>query len=106
SVPFHLRYDPQYLEFINASSGSPFLSQDGARPFVLATKSTNEVIVGLSREGSRPGVSGQGELIALTFRATGEKTGTTTLNFTDITVLDPSAQRLPFDKQGMTVNVQ
>ena len=75
---------------------------------MLATKGAggNEVIVGLSREGSKPGVGGQGELIALTFRAIGTKTGTTTLSFTDITVLDPSAQRLPFDKQGMTVNVQ
>jgi len=107
SVPFHLRFDPDYLEFINASSGSSFLSQDGSKPFVLVTKGAGgEVIVGLSREGSKPGVSGQGELIALTFFASGKKTGTTTLSFTDITVLDPSAQRLPFDKMGMTVNVQ
>ncbi len=106
SVPFHLGFDPQYLEFINYGRGSPFLSQDGASTFVLATLGAgkNEVIVGLSREGSRPGVSGQGTLIDLTFRAS--KPGTTTLNFTDISVLDPSAQRLPFDKQGMTVNIQ
>jgi general secretion pathway protein D len=108
SVPFHLHFDSQALDFINYSHGSPFLSQDGAQPFVLATLGAggNEVIVGLSREGSKPGVSGQGNLIDLTFRPSGKKMGTTTLNFTDITVLDPSAQRLPFDKQGMTVNVQ
>jgi hypothetical protein len=51
-----------------------------------------------------PGVSGQGVLIDLTFHAL--KPGTTTLNFTDLSVLDPSAQKLPFDKQGMTVNIQ
>jgi len=33
------------------------------------------------------------------------KAGTTTLNFSDISVLDPSAQKLPFDRQGMTINV-
>ena len=106
SVPFHLAFDPQFLDFINYSRTSPFLSQDGASTFVLATLGSggNEVIVGLSREGSKPGVSGQGPLIDLTFRA--KKTGTTTLSFSDMSVLDPSAQPLPFDRQGMTINVQ
>jgi general secretion pathway protein D len=105
SVPFHLVFDPQALEFLNYSRSSPFLSQDGASTFVLATLGSagNEVIVGLSREGSRPGVSGQGSLIDLTFRA--KKAGTTTLGFSDMSVLDPSAQKLPFDRQGMTINV-
>ena len=105
SVPFHLVFDPQALEFINYSRLSPFLSQDGASTFVLATLGSggNEVIVGLSREGSRPGVSGQGVLIDLTFHP--KKAGATTLSFSDISVLDPSAQRLPFNRQGMTVNV-
>src|SRR2546422_222445 len=106
SVPFHLQFDPQYLDLATTGRTSPFLSQDGALPFVLATLGAGgkEVIVGLSREGSKPGVSGQGVLIEMTFLA--KKSGTTTLNFTDISVLDPSAQRLPFDKQGMTVNIQ
>ncbi|MBI1952045.1 MAG: hypothetical protein HYS34_11870, partial [Acidobacteria bacterium] len=105
SVPFHLVFDPQALEFINYSRSSPFLSQDGASTFVLATLGSggNEVIVGLSREGSRPGVSGQGALIDLTFHP--KKAGATTLSFSDISVLDPSAQRLSFNRQGMTVNV-
>jgi len=107
SVPFHLRFDSQRLDFVNGGTVSPFLSQDGAKPFVLTTigGGGNEVIVGLSREGSKPGVSGQGVLIELSFRAKGTP-GTTTLNFTDISVLDPSAQRLPFDRQGMTINIQ
>jgi len=107
SVPFHLHFDKNYLNFINASVGSPFLSQDATNPFVLATlgASQDEVVVGLSRQGSLPGVSGDGTLIDLTFRAIGKQLGTTQLTFTDISVLDPSAQRLPFDKRGMTVNV-
>ncbi|PYT16046.1 MAG: hypothetical protein DMF51_05550 [Acidobacteria bacterium] len=84
SVPFHLSFDPLFLDFLNYSRTSPFLSQDGASPFVLATLG-----------------SGNNEL---TFRA--KKAGTTTLNFSDISVLDTSAQRLPFDRQGMTINVQ
>jgi general secretion pathway protein D len=108
SVPFHLAFDPQVLDFVSASPGSPFLSQDGASPFVLATlgASKSEVVVGLSREGSRPGVGGSGVLVTLTFRANRTKTGPTTLTFTDISVLDPSAQRLPFDKQDLTLTVQ
>lgn len=105
SVPFHLVFDPLALKFMNYSRTSQFLSQDGASAFVLATLGSggNEVIVGLSREGSRPGVSGQGSLIDLTFLA--KKAGATTLGFSDISVLDPSAQKLPFDRQGMTINV-
>jgi general secretion pathway protein D len=105
SVPFHLVFDPLALKFLNYSRKSPFLEQDGATAFVLVSpgSSGNELIVGLSREGSRPGVSGQGSLIDLTFHAM--KAGTTTLNFSDISVLDPSAQKLPFDRQGMTINV-
>jgi general secretion pathway protein D len=106
SVPFHLHYDPQYVDFATHGGTSPFLSQDGSSPFILATRGArnDEVIVGLSRQGSKPGVSGEGVLIDLTFVA--KKPGTTTINFTDISVLDPSAQRLPFDKQGMTVNIK
>jgi general secretion pathway protein D len=106
SVPFHLSFDPAVLEFIGAGSVSPFLSQDGTPVFVLATMGSGgrEVIVGLSRQGSRPGVNGSGTLIQLTFRP--KKPGTTSLSFTDLSVLDPQAQPLPSEKLGMTVVVQ
>jgi hypothetical protein len=104
--PFHLEFDPEILEFLGADQTSPFLSRDGTQVFVLATLSGNgrEVIVGLSRQGNRPGIDGQGTLIQLRFRA--RKSGTTTLNFSNLSVLDPNAQPLPYDKLGMTVVVQ
>ena len=106
SVPFHLAFDPTALDFVRSSNTSPFLSQDGAPVFVLATVGGGgrEVIVGLSRQGSRPGVGGQGTLIELTFRT--KRAGTSTLNFSDLSVLDPAASPLPFDRVGMTVVVQ
>ena len=106
SVPFHLAFDPTVLEFIGAGSVSPFLSQDGTPVFVLATIGSGgrEVIVGLSRQGSRPGVSGSGTLIQMTFRP--KKAQTTKLTFTDLSVLDPQAQPLPSEKLEMTVVVQ
>jgi len=105
-VPFHLAFDPNVLEFMGAGSTSPFLSQDGTPVFVLATIGSGgrEVIVGLSRQGSRPGVTGSGTLIPITFRP--KKPGTTSLSFTDLSVLDPQAQPLPSEKLGMTVVVQ
>jgi general secretion pathway protein D len=106
SVPFHLGFDPAYVEFLGAGSTSPFLSQDGTPVFVLATLGMQgrEVIAGLSRQGSRPGASGQGTLLEMRFRP--KKPGTTTINFTDISVLDPQAQPMPFEKLGMTVVIQ
>ncbi len=106
SVPFHLGFDPAFLDFVGASNSSPFLSQDGTPVFVLATVGAGgrEVIAGLSRQGSRPGASGQGTLITLTFRP--KKPGTTSLGFTDISVLDPQAQPLPSERLGMTVVIQ
>jgi general secretion pathway protein D len=106
SVPFHLAFDPAYVEFVNFSKTSPFLGKDGTPVFVLATVGSGgrEVIVGLSRQGGRAGASGEGSLITLTFRA--RKAGTTTLTFSDLSVLDPNAQRLPVQSQGATVIIQ
>ncbi|MFQ5876541.1 MAG: cohesin domain-containing protein [Acidobacteriota bacterium] len=106
SVPFHVAFDPDHLEFVSSSHSSPFLGRDGATVFVLATLGGGgrEVIVGLSRPGDRPGVSGQGTLIELTFRA--KRSGTTSLDLTDLSVLSPAAQRRPFERRGMTVVVR
>jgi hypothetical protein len=106
SVPFHLAYDPEFLDFTGAGGSSPFLSKDGTPVFVMATKggSGREVIVGLSRQGSRPGVSGDGVLIELNFMPL--KPGTTSLTFSDLAVLDTQAQPLPSERLPMTIVVQ
>jgi general secretion pathway protein D len=106
SVPFHVGFDPTMLKFIGSDNISPFLSQDSANVFVLATQADNkrEVIVGLSRQGHEPGANGNGRLIQLTFQPL--KAGTTTLNFTDLSVLDPQAQPMPSERVPMTVVVQ
>jgi general secretion pathway protein D len=106
SVPFHLAFDPSFLEFRNFSNNSPFLGQDGAPVFVLATVGAGgrEVIVGLSRQGTRPGVDGSGTLIILSFRAL--RPGTTSLSFSDLSVLDPKAEPLPADRRGATVLIR
>jgi general secretion pathway protein D len=106
SVPFHVAFDSQFVEFVGAAGTSPFLSQDDTPVYVLATVGAGgrEVIAGLSRQGSRPGVSGQGTLLEMTFRP--KKPGTTTLSFSDLSVLDPQAQPLPHEALPMTVVIQ
>ncbi|HKQ97759.1 MAG TPA: cohesin domain-containing protein, partial [Candidatus Polarisedimenticolia bacterium] len=106
SVPFHLAFDPQFVEFVGAANASPFLGQDGTPVFVLATTGAGgrEVIAGLSRQGSRPGVSGGGTLLEMTFRP--KRPGTTSLSFSELSVLDPQAQPLPSEKLPMTVVIQ
>ena len=106
SVPFHVTFDPAYVDFVSAARTSPFLSQDGAPVFVLATPGAagREVIVGLSRHGSRPGVSGQGTLIELTFRP--KAAGSTALGLSGVAVLDPKAQPMPAESGSMTVVIQ
>ena len=106
SVPFHLGFDPNFVDFVGAERTSPFLSKDGTPVFVMATVGGGgrEVIVGLSRQGSRPGVSGDGILLEMTFRP--KKPGTTTLSFTDLSVLDTNAQPLPSERLPMTIVIQ
>ncbi len=104
SVPFHLAYDPNMLTYLRSTNNSPFLSKDGKPVFVLATQGQNEVIVGLSRQGGGAGVDGSGTLVTLFFKA-GTQPGATTINLTDMAVMDSTAQRLPFEKRGMSVSI-
>jgi general secretion pathway protein D len=69
SVPFHLAFDPDYVEFVRADQQSPFLGQDGATVFVLAT------------------VGGGGREVILS-------------------VLDPSANRMPAEQRGMSLVIR
>ncbi|MEE9291796.1 MAG: secretin N-terminal domain-containing protein, partial [Acidobacteriota bacterium] len=106
SVPFHLRFDPDMIEFVRATRTSPFLSQDGGTVFVLASLGGGgrEVVVGLSRQGSQPGMDGQGTLIEMTFRA--RTSGRTLLDLTGVAVLGPTAQPMPAESRNMSVVIQ
>ncbi|MCZ6696782.1 MAG: cohesin domain-containing protein, partial [Acidobacteria bacterium] len=106
SVPFHLRFDPDMIEFVRATQNSPFLSQGGGTVFVLAALGGGgrEVVVGLSRQGTQPGVDGRGTLIELTFRAS--NSGRTLLDLTGLSVLGPTAQPMPAESRSMNVVIQ
>jgi len=107
SVPFHLGFDPNVLEFVNFTNTSPFLGRDGSGVFILATLGGDgrEVVVGLSRQGNKSGVDGQGTLVQLTFRP--KRPGTTTaLSFNNLSVLDSQARILPSRSEGAQIAIQ
>ncbi len=107
SVPLRVAFDPALVEFVDSTQTSEFLGQDGTPVFVLTTVSPggSEVVVGLSRQGTRPGVNGGGRLIDLRFRAKATA-GTLTLTLTDLSVLDPKAQRMEVSQQGTSVQIR
>jgi general secretion pathway protein D len=94
SVPFHLRYNPQVVEFLVGDQGT-FMSSDGAGTIFLArpTAANNEVVVGLSRMGGDQGMSGSGTLAVFQFQAINP--GDCGFGFTGASVKDPRAQDMP-----------
>lgn len=106
SVPFHLKYNRQVLEFVPPGSEGPFLGSDGTATMFLArdTTSGGEVVVGLSRLGGGEGVSGSGTLATLQFRAV--NSGDCGLSFVAASVKDPRARNLPSSFLAAAVQVE
>jgi hypothetical protein len=96
SVPFHVVYNPDVLEFESGQEGS-FLGRDGRQTafFAAAMSNGREVVVGLSRLGRGEGIGGRGELCTLTFYVVGA--GDAGLGFTRAHVRDFSNQIVPAD---------
>ena len=95
SVPFHLRYNRQVLEFVPPANQGPFLNSDGANTVFLATDSSGggEVVVGLSRLGGGDGMSGAGTLATFQFQAINP--GDCGFGWTGASVKDPQARNVP-----------
>lgn len=69
SVPMQVQYDPQVLELVNVDAGD-FLQKDG-KPVALVHRVEGNGLASInaSRPPSANGVSGQGNLCTLTFKA-------------------------------------
>ncbi len=95
SVPFHLRYNRQVLEFVPPATQGPFLGGDGANTVFLASDAGGggEVVVGLSRLGAGEGMSGAGALATFQFQAI--NAGDCGFGWTGASVKDPQARNLP-----------
>jgi general secretion pathway protein D len=105
SVPFHLRYNRQALEFVPPGIKGPFLGSDGNDPVFLANDIAGggEVVVGLSRLGGGEGVSGSGILATFGFQAI--NAGDCNFAFTGASVKDSQAKNLPSSFLSAAVQV-
>lgn len=94
SVPFHLRYNRQVLEFVPPAVQGPFLNSDGANSVFLATDAVGggEVVVGLSRLGGGDGMSGAGTLATFQFQAINP--GDAGFGWIGASVKDPQARNV------------
>jgi len=95
SVPFHLRYNRQVLEFIPPAIQGPFLNADGANTVFLANDTGNggEIVVGLSRLGGGEGMTGGGTLAIFQFQAMNP--GDCGFAWSGASVKDPQARNVP-----------
>jgi general secretion pathway protein D len=95
SVPYHLRFNRQVIEFVPPAQAGQFLSSDGsANTVFLAPESQpGEIVVGYSRLGGGDGISGAGTLATFQFQAVGP--GDCGLTFLAASVKDPQARNLP-----------
>jgi hypothetical protein len=95
SVPFHLRYNRQAMEFVPPGIQGPFLGSDGAGTVFLANDAAGggEVVVGLSRMGGGEGINGAGVLATFQFQAMNP--GDCGFAFTGASVKDTQAKNLP-----------
>jgi general secretion pathway protein D len=95
SVPFHLKYNKQALEFVPPGVQGPFLGGDGGNTVFLAIDSPGggEIVVGHSRLGGGEGMSGSGTLATFSFQAIAA--GDSGLAWSAASVKDPQAKNLP-----------
>ncbi len=104
SVPFHLRYNRQVMEFVPPGVQGAFLGSDGAGTVFLASDAAGggEVVVGLSRMGGGEGIDGAGVLATFQFQTMNP--GDCGFGFTGASVKDSQARNLP--SMFLTASVQ
>ena len=104
SVPFHLKYNRQVLEFVPPAVQGPFLNADGANTVFLANDNGGEIVVGLSRLGSGEGMTGGGTLATFQFQAI--NAGDCGFAWNGASVKDPQARNLPASFLTAPVSVE
>lgn len=106
SIPFHLRYDPNVLQFVSPGQEGPFMGSDGTSTVFLAsdTGGGGEIVVGLSRMGGDRGITGAGSLCTFQFLAVAP--GNAGFAFTGASVKDPQTRNLPANFSTVAVTVE
>ena len=104
SVPLQLKFNPAVLQLINVDSGD-LLSRDGqAVAMVHRDESNGLVTVSASRPPGAPGISGQGAVCILTFKAIA--TGDSTLTLPRIGAKNSAQASMPAVGMPSVVHVK
>jgi general secretion pathway protein D len=105
SVPVQMNYDPAKLQLVNVSNGG-FLSQDGQAVALVHREddTTGTLQVTATRPPGAGGVSGQGNVVTLTFQA--KASGQTPLTITRGGARDPGQQAITVNGAQASVTVQ
>jgi len=105
SVPLELSYDPKLLQVVNVSNGG-LLAQDGQIVTVTHREddSTGVMHVTAARPPGASGISGQGTVVTLTFKAKAPGQGALTIARGG--VRDPAMQAVPVNGAAATVTIQ
>jgi general secretion pathway protein D len=105
SVPVQISYDPNQLQVVNVSNG-PFLSQDGQAVALVHRDDplTGTLQVTATRPPGAGGVSGQGNVMTLTFMAKGA--GQSALTITRGGARDPAMQPIAMSGAQAAITIQ
>ncbi len=102
SVPVQIAYDPKQLQLVNIAPGD-FLSRDG-QPVALVHRDDNgTLVVSATRPPGAQGVSGDGSVFTITFRA--QAAGDSVLSITRPGARNSAQQPVPVLGSQMTVSV-
>ncbi len=101
---FTLKYDKEYLDLIDVVEGD-FLKKDGVSTLFLKNidKEKGEVIIGVSRTGRVDGVSGDGTLLIVKFKAL--KLGKVELEISDVSLKDPELNQMKFNLEIKEIEI-
>lgn len=103
-LPLTLEYDPKTLEVLGVERGE-FLGGDGEATLLSDTSQPGRVVLGASRLGSRPGVSGNGVVARIRFRA--RDTGSSDLRLSQAVARDNRLEEVgPVQTNNIKVVVQ
>ncbi len=104
SVPLQMQYNPAVLQLVNVDAGD-FLSKDG-QPVALAHRDEGNGLVTLtaSRPPGVPGISGQGNVATLTFKAIAP--GDSRLSLTKVGAMTAAQVNLPTTGSEATIHVK
>jgi general secretion pathway protein D len=104
SVPMQLKFNPSVLQLVNVDSG-PYLSQDGKSATVVHRDDGNgTVTIGATRPPQSTGVSGNGNVCLLTFKATAA--GDSSISFIKVGAKNSTQTALPASGTDAVVHVK